>query len=397
MKILFIPYNGGVVPHGIPLIALKNKLHRSEFETAFLFPSKYHRMGKAIGLNVLDIDHAVGTNDFRTEMFAYGNFKPDIVVDDASPSTYFASRFEGIPRVAVRRTGMFTGGVPRNKDHKFTINFRIDDYKPYEQLGLPVPQTWEGLFEGDISLVPGIKSVEVFPQSLRNSPTHVFAGPLVVEDQILETVNASLRDTEMSGASQGFPEIEAFFELNKAGNRPVVYITFGNVAEPTPAVVESLQYLLDNGMAVITNIYLENVAKHQQELYYYASFLPMHLVCSRADFMIHHCGSGTYQYAILYRLPTITIGTGFYDREDVAMRLEELGVNRHLPGSAEADDFCRAFKEKVADSIDPSCTWNREAKRKLTRVKEESDQTVRSFDFKKMLLEAAKRYKAANL
>src|SRR5205807_4708300 len=113
MKVLFVPHNHTVVPHGIPLLALKQKCLDPSIETAFLLPRAYHSLGRILNINVLNIDHS----GFRIEMEAYGQFRPDVVVDDCSPSTGHAAKFAGLPRITILRTGTFPGYVPRNPTH----------------------------------------------------------------------------------------------------------------------------------------------------------------------------------------------------------------------------------------------------------------------------------------
>jgi UDP:flavonoid glycosyltransferase YjiC (YdhE family) len=107
MKVLFVPLNE-VLSHVIPLLALNRKLIGSNVETAFIMPRAGHRLFRQTGVNVLDIDH----RGLRTEMVAYGRFSPDVVVDDLSLSTGYATALTGVPRVTIQRTGLFPGGKP---------------------------------------------------------------------------------------------------------------------------------------------------------------------------------------------------------------------------------------------------------------------------------------------
>src|SRR5262249_51128727 len=49
-----------------------------------------------------------------------------------------------------------------------------------------------------------------------------------------------------------------------------------------------------------------------------------------ADVVLHHCGHGTLHTILLAGKPSLTLGSGEYEREDNAMRLEELGWGKHL-------------------------------------------------------------------
>jgi len=48
------------------------------------------------------------------------------------------------------------------------------------------------------------------------------------------------------------------------------------------------------------------------------------------DVVMHHCGHATLQAVLLAGKPAITLPSGEYDREDNALRLEELACGRHL-------------------------------------------------------------------
>jgi UDP:flavonoid glycosyltransferase YjiC (YdhE family) len=115
----------------------------------------------------------------------------------------------------------------------------------------------------------------------------------------------------------------------------------------------------------------------------------MHLVSSHVDLMVHQCGSGTYHYPLLHNVPAITIGTQCYDREEVAVRLEELGASTHIPSPAECDDFVERFKRTVAEHLGESGARLQERRECLSRLKNEIEQTVAAFDFEGLLDRAA--------
>lgn len=381
MRVLFVPFAEGGVSHIIPLMALDARLDKSMYETAFLLPGQYHRLAKTLNMNTMDVDHDIGADGFRTEIIAYEKFSPNVVVDDCSISTFFVTQFTKKPRIPIQRTGVFPGGEPRNKNHGHSLGkwFKMEEFQRARSYGLDVPREFADLFRGRIKIVPGISTIEVLPESLGDDPTYFFAGPLVIDDDLLEKVN--MYNIEMLGRKGLFDRhrMETFFNDNK--KRYIVYFTFGNVAEPTKPIVDSIRYLLDNDVAVITSIDIGEVKKELRELYYFAGFLPMHYVCQRVDLMCHHCGSGTYQYPIIYELPTITIGTRCYDRDDVCLRLEELEVNKHIPAPDECEDFVSLFKKTFRLFADPAGPTYLNAKQKLKVLNGEVKRTMREFNF----------------
>lgn len=68
---------------------------------------------------------------------------------------------------------------------------------------------------------------------------------------------------------------------------------------------------------------------------------------SISNLVIHQCGSGICHYPIMNRVPSLTIGTLCYDREDIAQRLQELGVSGHIPHPDDNADYWNIFLEMM--------------------------------------------------
>jgi hypothetical protein len=392
MNILFVPFAEGGIGHIIPLIALASRLKGSQHKTAFLLPIAFHTIVKRLGINVLGIDYSQSQGGFLKEIKAINAFNADIVVDDSSITTLFSTQLSKKPRVAIQRTGMFPGAIPRLRNTKYAFEeiIVINNYRAYKNnMGQPAIKCHTDFFAAEMKIVPGIKSVELLPEALQSDPTYVFCGPLLIDDFILE---ADLPVKKQNGAetSNDYQLLELFINRNK--DRFKVLFTFGSVAFPDKPILNAVKYLLDNDVAVVTSNKIPDLKESHQELYFHARYLPMNFICSRVDLMIHHCGSGTYQYQILHRLPSITIGTKFQDREDVALRLEELNVNRHLPPPEDCEEFPVIFRETFETFGDPSGPLYRLAKRNLNDLKEETDRVSASFDFDSVLKQAVERF-----
>jgi UDP:flavonoid glycosyltransferase YjiC (YdhE family) len=391
MKVLFIPMPGGGAAHLLPLLALNKMLEHTSVETAFLVPRKRHEMLRQSGVNVLDIDHA----GFRSEIPAYKRFRPDVVVDDASMTTGAATLFTGMPRLAIQRTGMFPGGVPRNNRHGHSmLETSAEDlrrkFASLAHLGLPQPEAFSDLFRAECKIVPGIASVEVLPSPLQNDPTYFFSGPLLMDDYLVDKLGGSGRSTGINlGDSKNFAPLQKFFDLNRERKR--LYVTFGTIAQPTREMYDCLKFLLDNDMAVVSSVRLDNLSASQRELYFYAPYLPMHFVCSNIDLMVHHCGSGTYQYPLIHKVPSIIIGTQCHDRDDVGMRLAELGAAVYLPGPGENENFVRDFKQAVQQYFQQEGGFMAEKKKNLALLSREVKRTTEAFDLEVVLGKAAHR------
>ena len=394
MKVLFVPMLQGGLSHLLPLMALNKMLAGTAIETAFLVPSDQHLLLKERGVPILSIDH----KGFRTEIPAYKKFAPDVVVDDASLSTGAATLFTGVPRVAIHRTGMFPGDVPRNPKHGHSMHISPADlkskWKGLAHLGLPEPQIYSDLFRAPYKIVPGIPSIEILPPALQNDPTYFFAGPLVMDDHLVGNISSGDKYGFTLKNSKNLAPLQEFFERHRDRSR--IYVTFGTVARATQEVRDCLQFLLNKGLAVVSNITLNNLSEAHQELYYYAAYLPMHYVCSNVDVMVHHCGCGTYQYPVIHEVPQIIIGTQCFDRDDVGMRLEDLGTAVYLPGPQENENFVNDFKRTVEQYFADSGRLIKEKKKNLATLNEEVERTVSNFNFESVLQKAAGRRAIAN-
>jgi hypothetical protein len=380
MKILFVPYQGGPISHGIPLLALDKRLDPAEATTAFLAPREAHKMLGYAGARVLDIDHY----GFRTEIQAYGEFCPDVVVDDASITTAYASALARLPRVAIQRTGMFAGGQPRNPRHRHSLGLDIQTLPDVTMLGLPQPKVLADLFHANVKIIPSIESVEPLPAHLQADPSYNYAGPLLIDDYLM--TDKSALDAQAAGGAGQFESLQKFFAAHR--DRKIVYATLGTVAQVTGPIRDALRHLLRNDVAVVSSIKVDDLDATSRERYFHASYLPLHFVCANVDLMIHHCGSGTYQYQLLHKLPAITIGTECYDRDDVAVRFQELGASIHLPSPREAETFFEDFKDAVASLLQSRSALRIAMERSLLRLFDEVERTASAFDFMDILEQA---------
>jgi hypothetical protein len=371
MRVLFVPCPNAVLPHLIPLLALHARLDTSH-DSAFLIPRNFRNIFDHLDLNILDIPYS-HEHQFRNEMWACGSFLPDVIVDDMSPTALLTATLSGTPRVSIRRTGDFPLRVPSNTTYRHssgTINFERY-YRNVETVcGISAPKSLPEICKGDMNIIPGIRSIEVPAAPLRDDPRYVFAGGLTLPDSFQPTT--------------GTNPIRMFFA--KTSQRKLVYFTLGTTMDPDERVREIIRSMLDMGVAVISSVDLPDADPHQNELFLHASFLPLDTVCAKVHLMVHHCGSGTYQYALRHKVPAICLGSRCFDRDDVARRLEELGAAKYLPW--ETPDFLGRFKALFSDCIDTAGMWYKNALQSLVQLNAENDRTAAAFDFEAILHKA---------
>jgi len=380
LRILFIPNAGAVIPHLVPLMALDSRLVPQIHESAFLVPSRFHASLKKLGRQVLDVDYRPETA-FRDEMTACGHFRPDVIIDDFSMVTLLTASVTGVPRITIARTGAFPGATPRDKDHRhscesigrfdFDVNFR--DCELF--CGVPTPRTFADVCAANASIIPGIPSIETLPPGTGDRQDFFFAGSLNVPDHMIPSPDEHVHSD--SDAAMTF--------VDRHQGRGIAYVTIGSVLAPGNSICTAILHMLDVGMAVISTIRMTGLSAAQSELFYHAPFIQMDAVCSRVSMMVHHCGSGTYQYAIAHKLPSICVGSKFYDRDDVAHRLDELGVAKYIPAGVDTTAFMERFREALNVCRDSSSKWHIEAMRKLDALKHENDSTSESFDLEAVL------------
>jgi hypothetical protein len=395
MKVLFVPCVCGVLPHLGPLVALAAQLAGTRYEPAFLLPAQLHQAARMVDLPVVDINYQ-RDQGFRNEMLAYGKFKPDVVVDDLGVTSLLSTKLAQLPRVAIQRTGVFRGAVPNVSTHRHSFG-NIDFAKFYQHAAIvcnaPSPQNLIEACEADAKIVPGIRSIEVLPPGLSEDPSFFFAGPLIIRDELTEAFVRCTKPTEPTMVDKLLRE---FFHHNQG--RRIVFLTLGtnlsldvNYHSIHTSIRNIIEYMLGSGNAVIASLATVKVSSHVQDMFFNHPFLPMHLICSRVDLMVHHCGSGTYQYQIVHAVPSVCIGSQCYDRDDVALRLDELAVAKYIPSPSEVPEFETRFMEAFDSLIDPTSVAFSNAKCALGLLKAECDRTSAAFNFETVLKYAIDR------
>ena len=351
-----------------------------------------------MGISVLEIDRDFERSFLAPELRALSTFSPDVVVDDFSFTTAHTTRLKRVPRVSVLRKGVFPGDRPRKPGHVHSgqLEWLMETW-PLGALGLPRPKEASELFVGKVNIIPSIPSVEPLPEPQLDERNFIYSGPLRVDDTtVLANISAFdsgiLDEVERGwGASLAdflpVARVEEFLGRHR-GSRPIAYLTIGLArhANLAPFLPGCIDLLLDRGAAVVTNVEADlGRDPSRADRYLYSAFLPMDLVCSRCDLMIHQCGSGTYAAQIDHRLPAITLGTMCYDREDVALRLEELGASVHVVSPAEDDDFLGRFSRAVDLFLGADPPARAAARAAVSKLSEETAKIREGFDFRKVL------------
>lgn len=391
ISILSIPALAGGASHLIPLFVLEKRYFNkmSDINNAFLVAEEKHNTLKELNVNVAPIDYKLEiksvNDDFsihkenlsKMESQAYNLVQPNIILEDNSFNTPLIAEKNNIPRISIHRTGFFRS-LPleqRNSNHVHSLEKGMGDSKMSDAsvfldstIGNPLSEEHKNdtiLLKNYLSsktkLIPGIPSLEVLPENIEDRESYFYTGPLIMEDNPSDTL---------------LDELKVFIQMNK--NSKTVFITTGLI--DTTSIDVYVNHLLNMGYAIIStiNIIIDQNYQHQ---FFYNRFLPLNYVCSIVDLVIHQCGSGMYHYPILNEKPTLTIGTQCYDREDVAIRLEQLGVSKHIPHPNDDPNYLEIFKTHLRSfENNQLCDF-----KKLGELKDEIYETMLNFDMQEVI------------
>jgi hypothetical protein len=395
MKILFAPFYKK--SHQIPLLVLFFTYfrHIKELKCSFLLPKSDHHYCELYQTNRLDFDFFPPTinenkNYINTKALhsflesrntAIDVFNPDIIIEDFCFDIYEYCEQRNIPIISIQRTGFFRTLDPslRNPLHvhsieKELINGRrqnIFSYKNYSQgsdifsnkdyfvAKYALNSKLDNALNPPVKIIPGITSIEKLP-SFVDKKSYYFSGPLIPNDQ---------DDTSLLSI------LKHFFDKHK--DKKKVFLTTGLIEQQN--ISEIFKHLVKKGYVIITTIFPPyDVDKRN---IFFNSFFPLHYVSENVDLIIHHCGSGMYHFPLLHIKPSITIGTQCYDREDVAIQLQDMKLSVHVPSPFDDVNYIEKFMEAIEKFEGGGlCDFQR-----LEKIKLEITNTMNKFDIEDII------------
>lgn len=387
MRILTIPAISGGESHLIPLFVLHQRyLRRIEsIDNHFLLPKE--KVGLFTQKNIKAVDVAyniegsqtssyleIGRALFDLEREAYNKIKPHIIIEDNCFGSPLIAERMGIPRISIHRTGFFRSIDPglRIPNHCHSVEKGEGFKRAANVMDFLSRKNWttspskeedflRNYLKAKTKLVPGIRSIEVLPLELRKDDSYFFCGPLLVED---------------SPSDELLRQLDSFFKANQ--HKRKAFITTGLIDKSS--ITSHIDYLLKRNYAVITTL-KHDIKPGYSNSYIYNSFLPLNLICSKVDIFIHQCGNGIYHYPILNEKPSITLGTQCYDREDVALRLQQVGVSKHIPHPEDDKNYLELFATSI-EQFENGTLTNFSV---LTNLKREVYETMLGFNAQDMI------------
>jgi hypothetical protein len=336
MNILTIPYIAGGLSHFIPLYILQQKYLRnnSNIKNQFLVNNNIQKFLQMRGIQYVPMNYTFDEKLFtpnnyisiresviKMESEAYDKVKPSLIIEDNSFLSPLIAEKNNVPRISIQRTGIFRSidGHFRNCNHVHSMQKGTQIEK---SAFVPVWATtlsevnsdnyfWQKYTKPKVKIIPGIETIERLPNNIEDKESYFYSGPLLAMD------NPSKELTD---------KLNQFLNYNKG--KPIVFITTGTI-DRTP-IERFIEFFVKRNYAVITTCDIVMNKVYKQEIFF-NKLLPLNYICKVSDLVIHQCGSGMYHYPILNRVPALTLGTLCYDREDIAQRLQELGVSGHIP------------------------------------------------------------------
>ncbi|MBK7477381.1 MAG: hypothetical protein IPN74_16720 [Haliscomenobacter sp.] len=355
MNILSLPYFAGGISHLIPLYVLHHKYFKNNagINNQFLVNNNLQNLLKMQGVDCVSMDYfsnddlQLTSNDYvkaaayvlEKQQEAYEKVRPALIIEDTAFSSPLIAEKNNIPRVSIQRTGIFRSIDERYRNSGHVHSLQKGDNIARASFASTSNNSEAPSFNDSdthylqqytkpkVKIIPGIPTIERLPDGIEDRESYFYSGPLLIKDKPSKNLSGRL---------------DEFLNANK-GKR-VVFITTGTV-DRTP-IENFIEFFVKRNYAVITTCNYAINEKYAQEVFY-NKILPLHSICSISDLVIHQCGSGMYHYPIMNNVPSLTIGTQCYDREDIAQRLQELGVSGHIPHPDDDPDYWNVFLEMV--------------------------------------------------
>jgi len=257
------------------------------------------------------------------ELLETGN--PDITVSDAGLELWWALRgWRPKCRISILRCEVIRGYRRRNL--LLRDKYGLDTEDTFRQLnaglsklGLSPVESINELVRPDVVRIPSIPALDLLADRVHEyypDTTFVYTGPLLLT------------------APTPIPEsLQEWLGARRREGTPVVLVTLGTVYGETLYRVLA-EELAGSDLAVVMVVPQERERKALEQCssprFQVIGFTDLQILVENADAVVHHCGHGTLHAVLLAGKPSVTIGSGDYDREDNAVRLEELGGGRHL-------------------------------------------------------------------
>jgi UDP:flavonoid glycosyltransferase YjiC (YdhE family) len=252
-------------------------------------------------------------------------YQPDVTISDLSFDLWWAlRRWRPTLRISILRGEEMPGYKPRNpflvKNSQANTEGRLKLLNEFcRHQGWPLLKYLEELFDADLIVIPSIPQIDPLNERTLEAYPHsrfVYTGPLLLP------IGRSVSDF-----------LKEWIDERHEEGMPILLITLGTVwgAGLYTIMAECLESMDFALIMVVPDSeergHLEHRNGHRLQA---IPLTDLHELSGLSDVVLHHCGHATLHTVLLAGKPSITVPSDESEREDNALRLEELACGRHL-------------------------------------------------------------------
>ncbi len=298
---------------------------------------------KCVYIESIKSDDLIDKNSIQRYHDIIEEIQPDITISDWSLSFQIAATLKKVGcNITILRAELIIGYE--------VINYQLNQFLSRQSLrsikgiidefGLPVGKDVRELMTGDITIIPGIPEIDVIPDKLPN----------VYDKKCIEFIGPLFTNISVD---LGKDKIKKWIQDQKyVRNRKLIFMSLGTAKDESLRlyvnVLKNVRKVNASFIIIVSNEkHREKILKHIEldDNFLILSFTNLGDILEHVDLALHHCGHGLLYQCLYHGVPSITFPTGHYDREDNAVRLEKLGVNRRFASSLETFNIEFLIKE----------------------------------------------------
>ena len=338
------------VGHVIPTLTLaehfakRNEVFFINFNPNIILRKKHNI--KSIYVNNLNDSIESLKEDVNFFLKIIDEISPDITISDWNYVFQIAAKIKNvICNISILRVELFIGYkiINYQVDDKFCLSDKTDLEIINETLSYfneyPISDFRE-LLIGDLNVIPGIPEMDRLDFPLLDKYTNVEYIGLLYHDFFSKIIDIK--------------KILEWIDCHK--HKKVVLVTFGNAWGSTMLYKRILEIISkDSALAGIFVIPHDGIRERIQSEVNNDNILILPFIKNlldifkRVDLVIHHCGHAISLLAMLAGKPSIIFPSGHYDRDDNAVRLEQLGVCYRFASTLLSFDLQNLIHEAIQD------------------------------------------------
>jgi hypothetical protein len=334
--------------HAIPTAALALEFQRAGNEvTMITYSGRPALLYGNLGLPCIDLTLSSGASAVAMMLSVLRDVDPDITICDWRHDLWLAQRAVAPRcRISILRCENFLGYRRRARylPDKFGLEKPLAVDCPENRIlrGLLMEPLRDRrtLYGTEVIVVPSLPVLDPpppFPQTDYPYSEIVYTGPLLVDC--------------FGPPASGFEEWVA---EKRAEGLPIVLLTTGTAWGQQ--FLLSVVAQIDRARFACIFAFVSAGEKRISERYvnrrvFVADQVRLRDLVASADVVLHHAGHGTLQTVLSLGKPSITIPSYEYDREDNAIRLEELGCSVHLSDALYRDGLDMELLNRTVERV----------------------------------------------